>query len=489
MKKISILYLAIILFIISFGWIIINGKTYTVELNNLDYVSSKDDLQIQIEKENEVVKLSDVQVDEKLIKLKFESVKEGRVFVELKDANGDNFFLFLLYVHKSGLITYDNYFGDCTGCTIIPFMTEIFLIYVLIVLMVNLKKSILKNPYQYENVAQLGIIVFIVFAIINQALTIISYKYYGPLQTLQDAVSICTFFSITILPLALITAVLCTISNVVLIVKEGFSIRNLLGLIMGIVFCTATVLPNILYGALNNAIWFDIHNEQAIGTYIIQFIEIAIYACVSYIECILIGTIILGVKAAKHVPKFDKDFILILGCRTKKDGTLTNILKARVDRAIEFFRMQKEKANKDLIFVPSGGKGVDETISEADAMKNYLLEQGIKAENILVENKSKNTIENMKLSNNLINEKMPDAKVAFSTTNYHVFRAGIIASEQNMLVEGIGAKTKTYFWINAFIREFIATLYSEKRVHLFTLLLIILSMMNLMAIMYLSNIL
>ena len=44
-----------------------------------------------------------------------------------------------------------------------------------------------------------------------------------------------------------------------------------------------------------------------------------------------------------------------------------------------------------------------------------------------------------------------DPKIAFSTTNYHVFRSGVFASRQGIRAEGIGAKTKIYFWINAFI--------------------------------------
>ena len=38
-----------------------------------------------------------------------------------------------------------------------------------------------------------------------------------------------------------------------------------------------------------------------------------------------------------------------------------------------------------------------------------------------------------------------EANIAFSTTNYHVFRAGAIAYDQNVKMEGIGAKTKSYF--------------------------------------------
>ncbi len=207
--------------------------------------------------------------------------------------------------------------------------------------------------------------------------------------------------------------------------------------------------------------------------------------CIEYLECVFIGTCILAIKSARHIPKFDKDAIIILGCKIREDGTLTNLLKSRVDRAIEFSKMQKEATGKEIIFVPSGGKGNDEVISEAQAMKNYLIEQGIKEELILIEDKSKNTYENIKFSNMIINNKIENAKIAFSTTNYHVFRAGTIATKQNIFMEGIGAKTKMYYWVNAFIREFVATLVSERRSHIKTLVFFVLLLIPIASAMFL----
>ena len=268
-------------------------------------------------------------------------------------------------------------------------------------------------------------------------------------------------FTMFLLPIAFIVSILVIISNILLIKKEGFGFRNVLGILLGVTLCFASILPDMLYRMLFSVTWIDIHNERGLGLYIYNLIESIIYITITYIECILLGTIIMSVKAAKYVPKFDKDCIIILGCKIKKDGSLTKLLKGRVDRAIEFSKMQKEKVGKDILFVVSGGKGNDEVISEAQAMKNYLIEQGIKKDNILIEDKSSNTFENIKFSNKLINDKINNAKMAFSTTNYHVFRAGIIASNQNINIEGIGAKTKTYFWINAFIREL--QLFFQKR--------------------------
>ena len=48
-----------------------------------------------------------------------------------------------------------------------------------------------------------------------------------------------------------------------------------------------------------------------------------------------------------------------------------------------------------------------------------------------------------------------EAKAAFSTSNYHVYRGGILAAEAGWNLDGMGSRTKWYFWPNAFLREFI----------------------------------
>ena len=447
--------------IISAIFIIINGNTYTVEIDNIEEISSIEDLNIKIEDKN-VVKCIDKSLENGTLKIKLESVSKGKTYVHIDNIE-DQSTLFSIYVHNFGIITFNEYMGDSKGSIIIPISIIVFSIYILYLLIIAYKDMKNENMYQYKNIAYLGIIIFIIISIISQLLVLSNYN--GLISTINAILSMFSFTTI-LLPIAFVVSILVIISNILLIIKEGFGVRNILGIILGIVLCFSSILPEILYNMLYSATWIDIHNQNGIGVYIYNLVETTIYITVTYIECILIGTIIIGIKAAKHIPKFDKDCIIILGCQIKKDGTLTKLLKGRVDRAIEFSKMQKEKTGKDIIFVPSGGKGNDEVISESQAMKNYLIEQGIKEDNILIEDKSKNTFENIKFSNKLINDKIKNAKIALSTTNYHVFRAGTIASNQNIKIEGIGAKTKSYFWINAFIREFIATLFSERKKHI-----------------------
>ena len=195
----------------------------------------------------------------------------------------------------------------------------------------------------------------------------------------------------------------------------------------------------------------------------------------------------MGIKSARHIPSYDKDAIIILGCQTKKDGSMTKLLSGRADKALEFGRKQKELSNKDIIYVPSGGKGTDEIMSEAQSIKNYLLNHGIDENNILLEDKSNNTFENIRFSYNIINKKIKGAKIAFATTSYHVLRAGSIATELGFKMEGICSKTKLYFGINAFIREFIATLVYEKKKHIAVFLSIIIVAIIAIIITYINN--
>ena len=323
--------------------------------------------------------------------------------------------------------------------------------------------------YQYANITYLGAIIFLGFMVFGQIVSL--FDYHGLIYTIEGISHTSSIIALWLLPVAFIVSILVTISNIMLVKKEGLTLKNFLGVILGLIFCITPFLPELLYNLLFN---LDIHNENSIWLYIEEFAELSIYQTIAYLECVLIATIILAIKSKRHIPEFNKDYILILGCKIKKDGSLTNLLKSRVDRAIEFRNMQKEKTGKDLIFIPSGGKGSDESIPEGQAMKNYLLENGIDEDHIIVEDKSKNTLENIKFSYNIVKEKNKDAQIAFATTNYHVLRAGSLASSQKIKMEGIGSKTKTYFWVNAFIREFIASVYSERKKHIkiFILLLI-----------------
>ena len=180
-----------------------------------------------------------------------------------------------------------------------------------------------------------------------------------------------------------------------------------------------------------------------------------------YFEFLFFSAQFCCLYSAKRQPKFNKDFIIILGCKVKSDGTPLPLLRGRIDRAIRFYREQLEHSGKQAFFIPSGGKGDDEVISEAECMENYLIKQGIDKHLILPETKAKTTLENMRFSAQIAAENVENPQLVFSTTNYHVFRSGILSRKAGVKAAGIGAKTKWYFWPNAQVREFIGLLAHE----------------------------
>lgn len=477
MKKdiLKIALLSIILVIISVIVIYCYGNTYTVRFLYKDNAG-----EFIIENEPGDVEIISQEVIDNYFYLKVKGKSPGKVYISLEHSEYSE--LAVLYVHRFNIITDNSYFGKSTGSSIIPISICIILVYILYLLIkryTNYKKD---NLYQYKNIAYLGIIIFLSLFTIYNFLSLFNYN--GLNATVNNFIGSVGFVSMTLFPMFLITFILVTISNINLIRKEGKSLSNLLGLFFGLFLIILSILPDKIYEFLMVKQWVNIYNLNSPGPYIYLFFESLIHLVVAYLECIFIATIITALRSVKKKIEYNKDYVIILGCQIRKDGSLTPLLRGRVDRAIKFREEQLKNGGKDIIFITSGGKGDNEIISEGEAMKRYLLEKGISSDNILVEGKSKNTYENIKFSNKLVKK---NSNVIFSTTNYHVLRAGLIATSQGLRLEGIGSKTKSYFWINAFIREFIGTLYSERKKHvlLFILLMIVLGFM--IYITYLGN--
>ncbi len=466
-KKLYIILVILLFLAILFGIVLMDARTYTLDYKMDSRIDDINDIKLDYDKKN--IKVDNKKLKEGHLKIKISSIKKGVTDISVHDIYGNNYYK-LIYVHSFGIITVNGFLGDFKCDCVIPISIIIILIYILYYTINKYKKSNKISLYQYKNVTYLGLILFVSFSIIFQFFSLVDYN--GLEDTIIDIISVSGSLSFFLLPIAFITAILVTISNIKLVIKEGISIKNILGILSGLFFCFMTFLPNIISDFFQNTTFIDVHNERGIWSYVDIFFETSIYIIIAYLECILISTIIISIKSALYTPKYNKDYIIILGCKIRKDSSLTPLLKGRVDRALKFRNIQKKNYGKDLKFVVSGGKGNDEVISEAEAMKNYLLINGISEKNILTENKSKNTYENIIFSNKLIKKENKNCNIAFSTTNYHVFRAGLIAYMQGVNIEGMGSNTKSYFFINAFIREYIGTLYSEKKRHIIIILII-----------------
>ncbi len=249
------------------------------------------------------------------------------------------------------------------------------------------------------------------------------------------------------------------VSNLVLIRHEGARPANMLGIAVGLV----------IIGGAGFGIWMS----YSMLTFPLRNVLLNTYAGVFvYLECLLAATVIHAVRAGRHEPDYDKDYILVLGCRIRADGTLYPLIRGRVDRAIAFWRAQLAATGKQAVLIPSGGKGADEPLSEAEAMARYMRGQGIPEEAILPETASGTTRENLAFSRRLIEARGGEGKTAFSTSSYHVYRGGILAADLGWNIDGMGSRTKWYFWPNAFLREFIGLLASTRIQQIMALALI-----------------
>ena len=151
------------------------------------------------------------------------------------------------------------------------------------------------------------------------------------------------------------------------------------------------------------------------------------------------------------------DYVVVLGAGLIGDQ-VTPLLASRIEKGIAIY--QKQPGCK---LIMSGGQGPDEIIAEGQAMANYAFEQGIPVEDIVIENQSTNTEENLKFSYALMK---PGSRFALVTNYYHVFRALLLAQQLKIKCIGYGAKTRFYFSLNAFIREFVGYVVMSRKAHL-----------------------
>ncbi len=307
--------------------------------------------------------------------------------------------------------------------------------------------------YSYSMVAYGGIAAFCFFTVLN---TVVDLPGIRTLQAfLQGIADSGYWFAMITAPFMLVLCGAFVFSNIWLMRHEGRRPQNMLGI--GLAVGWIVILAISL-----NAAYFFVRIEDF---NIMDDISYCFAYLLTFLECMLLSTIVCAFLSTTNQPSFDKDYIIILGCGINRDGSLTPLLKGRVDEAIRFERKQFAHTGKHAIFIPSGGQGDDEVMSESEAMARYLLQQGYPVEQIIMEDESTNTDENFELSCDKIWEDsgtVEGIRAAFATTNYHVFRGYTLAEKHGLDVEGISAKTKWYFYPNAFLREFAGLLMNKK---------------------------
>ena len=178
---------------------------------------------------------------------------------------------------------------------------------------------------------------------------------------------------------------------------------------------------------------------------LIWIIKLALALAVLFALCMAALFVIARVYP---VPGGEYGAVIILGCQVKEDGTLSRQLEDRLALGLKLWQ-----ARPDSVVVVCGGQGINEPVTEAAAMKEYLTAHGVPERSILMETQSKNTLENIRMSKAMLGSIR---KVAVVTSDYHVFRAVRIARDEGLDAEGIGAWTLPEWILKNYSREVLA---------------------------------
>lgn len=414
----------------------------------------------------EVLEVTEVSADRGCLFVRVRPRQAGSTDVTIRTENGETM-LFLRVDRFHGI--YDYATGGFTGDVMAIAAVSVFLLLVSAIMAWHFRQARGPAFYAYSTIYYAGFSLFslmsglaVLFSLAEHLIAPASHSMLGVYSAISGAST--RFMKLT-MPLMLAFAVAMAMSNIALLRHERPVLQNVLGL-----------LVSVLLVAGEAAGWLAVSRDfmgSEQEARILSTLQNTYATVFVYFQSMLTGSVICGIQAARHAPAYDKDFIIVLGCWFRQDGTLPPLLKGRVDRAVSFWREQKEKAGKEAFLVPSGGQGKNEPMPEAEAMRQELLRQGIPGGRILPETRSRSTLENMKFSGEIIHGLQPDSKVLFATTNYHVFRSGVWANQAGLPAEGVGSRTRWWFWPNAFMRETIGLLQKRWKQELLLLLFLI----------------
>ena len=135
--------------------------------------------------------------------------------------------------------------------------------------------------------------------------------------------------------------------------------------------------------------------------------------------CALLGAVLYG--SYDHI-EGKPSTMLILGCQVHPWGP-SILLQDRLDEALDYLA-----GDPDMTVIVSGGQGPDEHTSEAACMRDYLINAGVEAGRILVEDQSHNTVQNITYSAQLMQKHGIDFQqgVLMVSNGFHLTRGRML---------------------------------------------------------------
>ncbi|HHX22896.1 MAG TPA: YdcF family protein [Thermoanaerobacterales bacterium] len=184
------------------------------------------------------------------------------------------------------------------------------------------------------------------------------------------------------------------------------------------------------------------------------YLIIIFFLCISFV--LIESLIILNSFTDDDLPV---DYVVVLGAGLFGDQPSPS-LYYRLEKALKY-------ANKYPYtpIVVSGGQGPDEWIPEAEAMKLFLVQNGIDEKRIIVESNSTSTQENFLFTKSVIPKEgeSDNPTVMIITSEYHMFRSKLLARRNGFIPYGICAPTPAfpkYLKPLYYLREYFAVIKS-----------------------------
>ena len=164
------------------------------------------------------------------------------------------------------------------------------------------------------------------------------------------------------------------------------------------------------------------------------------------IDFLVIQTVI-AVNAFLKCPD-GMDYSIIHGAKTG-----STVLDHRISVARDYLIR-----NRETVAIASGGRGGDESASEASYIAENLEDHGIEPARIRLEDRSSDTVENIRFSMQFITKE--DPVIAVVTDDYHVFRARWIARvETGKWPYALPVHSSVVTLPHYMMREFLSTMY------------------------------
>ncbi len=240
------------------------------------------------------------------------------------------------------------------------------------------------------------------------------------------------------------------LNGMTMVRREGFRPANLLSLLAGLAVFGLIVLMIATLLARSP----DLTVSVAITVMLSGYIS---FLLVSYVIYAFVYGRITGLRRA--------DFVVILGSGLAGGDRVPPLLAGLLERGLRVHQALSRRRQPGPVVIVSGGKGTDERVSEAEAMARYLIDRGLPGDQVVREDQSRTTEENLAFSQAIMARSRPGYRCIIVTSNYHVFRAAIIARRLNVNGQVTGARTAGYYWPSAMLREFAAVFLSYKLIN------------------------